>query len=264
MSNQKKEKKKETKHVEVKEDNKFKQLLSSIISFIKKYKTIAIIVAVVILIVIIILVFFKKEDERFALNEIYDVYPEEVRTLYTNIVDSSCQGDLHLDIKLDAEETKINSLKTENLLDYLFSNIDKNEGLTDSIDKELISKKEKELFTSSPDLISKINNYQHGNYIYSVSGDKITRKKKACETDIKYVSFLYGYSWNKNELSMDVNISYQKDNMLYDLAGKELGAYNGDVTKLFELTKATTYYRFNYIKDGSNFKLDSVIWMSRS
>ncbi len=249
-----------------KEKTKLKKILLFLPNFWKKNIVNKIIlIGVLIAIIIIILLFaFKKKIPGFVLNEFYDVYPEEVRALYANLVDVSCTGDLHLDIKLDDKKTTIANLNKNNLLDYLFSNIDKAGGLNDDLPTSLINSKTKELFSSNVDLIKDINNYQHGDYIYSVNDNKITREKKECQSDIKYVSFLYGYSWNKNLLSMDVNISYQKGNTLYDLADKELGEYDGDVSKLFNLTKNTSYYRFNYVKSGNYYKLDSVEWLNRS
>lgn len=246
--------------------NFFKKIITFIANFWRKniVNKIIMIAVLVIIIVLILLCVFRKEVEKFALNEFYDVYPEEVRKLYTNIVEVSCTGDLHLDIKVDDKATPVDKLNKNTLLDYLFNNIDKNGGLTDKIDVGFIKRRQKELFNLSSDLTEAIKDYQHGDYVYNVNGNSVTRKKSECKSDIKYVTFLYGYSWNKDLLSMDVNISYQKGDMLYDLNDKELGNYDGDVSKLFNLTKTTSYYRFNYVKRGNDFELDSVSWLNRS
>lgn len=233
--------------------------------FNKKNIIITIVIIVIILIAILLLTNFNKKDNRFALNEIYDVYPEEVRKLYSNIVEISCKGDLHLDnIKVDSETTPIDNIAKNNLLDYLFSNIDKNEGLSDKIEVDFIRNKQKDLFNSKLDLTEAINNYQYGDYVYTVKNNKLTRVKNECKSDMQYVTFLYGYAWNKNLLSMDVNVSYLKDGILYDLADNRLGQYDGDISRLSELTQTTSFYRFNYSKDGNDFKLDSIRWMNRS
>ena len=229
-----------------------------------KKNKIILLVGVLLLIIVVLLIAFRKKLPRFALNEFYDVYPEEVRALYSNLVEVSCEGDLHLDIKIDEKATSVEKLSKETLLDYVFSNIDKNEGLSDEISKNVINARVKNLFSSNVDLDSAIKNYQHGEYVYNLEGNMVKREKKECASDIKYVTFLYGYSWNKSVLSMDVNISYQKGDTLYDLNDKELGKYDGDVSKLFNLTKEVSYYRFNYIKSGSYYKLDSVEWLNRS
>ncbi len=248
------------------ENNFLTKILSILKSFFSEKRNIIITIIVAIIIIgLILIIVFHKKDNRFALNEIYDIYPGEVRKLYSNIVEIPCTGDLHLDdITINAEQTSIDDINKNNLLDYLFSNIDKNEGLNDKMEISLIKKRQKELFNTNLDLTETINNYQYGEYLYTIEGNKVTRKAAECKNDIKYVTFLYGYSWNNNLLSMDVNISYLKDGILYDLADNKLGSYNGDVSKLFSLTKTTSYYKFNYVKKSGDFKLDSVRWMNRS
>lgn len=260
--------KRNDKKVEIKKEptNKFSSIFTKIKELLlnKKFLIITAVIILIIVIIIILMKSFKKEEEKFALNEIYDVYPEQVRKLYSNIIELSCQGDLHLNIKLDEENTSVEKLDKKTLLDYLFSNIEKTQGLTDKIETSLITQVQDRLFRTDINLLNSINNYQYGNYIYTKSGDTITRKEAKCQSDIEYVTFLYGYSWNKDKLSMDVNISYLKEGTLYDLNNKVLGSYDGDASKLFDLTKDTSFYRFNYVKEGSEFKLDSVKWMSRS
>ena len=63
---------------------------------------------------------------------------------------------------------------------------------------------------------------------------------------------------------MDVNVAYLKDGILYNYDNQNLGEYDGDATKLAELTENTSYFRFNYGKDGDTFKLLSIEWKHRT
>ena len=225
---------------------------------------VASILGVIVLVVIIAIIFGKRKDEKFALNEIYDVYPEEVRELYANMVSVSCYGDLHFDVQLDAGATGVNEMTNNNLIDYMFSYLDKNEKVSDNFEANVIKDATDYLFNGEIDFTSKINSYGYGDYTYTVDGDKVTRKKQECTSDNEYVTHLYGYSWNSQELSMDVNVGYLKDGVLYDLSNNKLGKYSGDVKELSELFVSNSYYRLNYVKDDKVFKLSSVELNSRS
>ncbi len=226
---------------------------------------IATIIFIILLVIIIILIFGKNDSKKFTLNRIYEVYPEDVRKLYSNVVDVSCNGDLHFDIKLDSGEKKIEDINKDDLLNYMFSYLDKDNLLTDKIEKSLFEKTEKELFLDKVNLIDNIKDYNYNGYIYNVNKGIITRKKRECNSgDIKYVSHLFGYSYNKKELSIDINVAYLKDGILYNYSDEQLGEYNGDVSKLFKLTKNTSYYRLNYVKRNGIYKLSSIEWKSRT
>ena len=96
-------------------------------------------------------------------------------------------------------------------------------------------------------------------YEYNYNSGKITRKKSNCvKKDIKYVSHLYGYFTNEDNLFMDVNIGYLKDGVLYDLDDNKLGSYDEDISKLSNLMQKASYYRFNYVKDKDDFKLSKI------
>ena len=239
--------------------NIFREIFSK-----RKNIVIAIVCFIVLLAVVLILKFGKFGNGGFVLDQIYDVYPKDVRDLYSNVVEVSCYGDLHFDIELDGGEKKINDINKNNLIDYLFSNLSKNDLLTDNIEEELFNKTEKKLFLDSKNLINEIKDYNYNGYIYNYDKGMITRKKSECNSDIKNILHLYGYSHNKKELSIDINVAYLKDGKLFDLNNHELGEYDGDKSKLFELTQSTSYYRLNYVKRNGIFKLSSIEWKSRT
>ena len=109
------------------------------------------------------------------------------------------------------------------------------------------------------DLVQYINDFEYDEYVYNIKDNMLVRKKSKCESDIRYVSRLYGYSFGTEVLSMDVNIGYLKNGILYDLNDNKLGNYDGvNMEKLNELFKDTSYYRYNYIKKDDDYKLKSV------
>ncbi len=230
---------------------------------VKRNRIVTFIILGIILIVILVFIFTDRKD-KFALNDIYNVYPSEVRELYANLVDVSCSGDMHLDIGLDAKATNVINMSNNNLMDYVFSNLDKSGKLKDKFDIALINDAEKRLFYDDVKLFDDIKTYNYGNYEYSINGRTITRKVRKCTSEDTYVLHLYGYSSNKEQLSMDVNVSYLKDGVLYDYHDNKLGDYDGDVTKLSNLTANTTYYRFTYRKRNGTYKLESVEHKSRT
>lgn len=235
--------------------------------FSNKWNIIALMVIIVIILIILFSVLFLGRDNgknKFALSAIYDVYPEDVKNLYSNVVSVNCSGDLLLDIDLGVGKVSVDKLSNSNKLDYLFSYLAKQDKLSDKFDVNVVKEASKNLFSKEIDLVDAINNYQNVDYTYSIKGNQVVREQKKCTVSkIKYVSHLYGFSNNEKILSVDINIGYTKDGVLYDMADKELGKYNGEVEKLEDLFGPNSYYRFNYIKDGDIFKLDSVEWNNR-
>ena len=252
--------------------NKIKNLFSNFFAMIKKIlsvkrnRIIAIILIVIILMIILILSFQNGKKNKFALDDYYEkFYPADVRKVYSNLVKVSCGGDLKFDLDIDSGEKKVSELSKNNLLDYMFSYLDKNEELTDNIKDDVIKKTTKKLFNENIDLLDLIKDYNYGGYTYNFNDGKITRKKHDCNvTNEKHVLHLYGFSSDKNTLYVDINVSYLKDGVLYDYSGKQLGEYDEDVSKLASLTEETSYYHITYLRDDDDYKLVSVEWRNRS
>ena len=59
-------------------------------------------------------------------------------------------------------------------------------------------------------------------------------------------------------MSIDVNIGYSIEGILYDMEDTELGDYDGNPGNIKEMFIASPYYRFNYIKMNNRYRLDSV------
>lgn len=227
--------------------------------FKNKYVIIGTVVIVtIVLIVAIVLVIKSRKKELFSLNSIFSVYPAEVRELYSNMVEVSCYGDLHFDITIEDGEVGIDKLGNNYLIDYVFSHIDKNYGLDKEQTHSSIKKNINRLIDGDLNLIDDIKDYKYGNYTYNFEDNVLVREKSECLSDVKYVSFLFGYSYGTEILSVDVNMGYLKDGILYDMNDKKLGKYNGDIAKLRELYVGVPYYRYNFIKENGNYKLNSV------
>ena len=70
----------------------------------------------------------------------------------------------------------------------------------------------------------------------------------------KYVSKLYGYSYDENEnLEVQVKEGYIENNKIYDLTGKELGEYTED--SLNNVLDNGTLKTYNYTKSNDEYKL---------
>ena len=262
--NNKKQEKIATKR-EIKKDSFFEKVWGWIKNFLSS--KINLIISIIVLVIIIGLILFfmlGKKDERFALNELYDYFPEDVRKLYSNLVSVGCNGDLHFNIEVGKGKVDIEKLDRRNLLDYMFSYLDKNDFLNDKIDDSVFKNAERDLFDGNLDLLDDIKDYNYGEYTYNLSMGKVTRKKNQCEVMEKQpVLHLYGYSGTK-ELSIDVNVAYLKDGILYDYNDQKLGEYDGDVTKLPKLTSDVSYYRLNYVNKNGKLKLTSIEWKNKS
>ncbi len=251
---------------------------NTIIEKLKKYFkkksniVIVVLVSIAILILLIYLIFFLNDEDRkkFALSSIYDVYPDEVRELYTNLVSISCKGDLYLPIELDEEDaTLVTDLDKDTLLDYVFSYLDKNYLLDDGkIQKNVFNAAVDKLIADKLDydLLDYIDEYRYDNYIYTYDNkDNVIKRKKVddqCIGDKDYYSQLYGYSYSEKMLSMDINIGYKDGGNLYGLNGDNLGKFIDEYNaqKLFQ---GNSYYRYNFIKESGQYKLKSVRWMNR-
>ena len=229
----------------------------------KQNKVTVIVVVIVVIVVVLVALLFKREKEKFVLNEIYDVYPEEVRELYSNMVSISCNGDLYIDVKLDSGILKVENIDRNKLMNYMFSYLDKNNLLEDEMNVKIIQNTANDLFASKINFDDLVNNFSYDGYTYTVSNNIIKRKSSECVKEKEYVSNLFGYSYNSNELSIDVEIGYMEDGNLFDLTGKKLGEYDGDVSKLGELFKTSPHYRYNFVLNNKTYKLTSIELKSR-
>ena len=254
-------------------ENNNKKILTDIIEKIKKIlsnKIYLIITIVVVVLLILAIVLFllpnksnsDKTSDKYILDKAYDVYPDEVRSVYSNFVDVSCDGDIHFNLDADGGSVDVTKLDNQDLLNYMFSYMEKNSLLTDEIKKNQIKEIERNLFDKKIDIVNKIKSFSYNGYTYNLSGNKVKRVANACsKVEKMYVTHLYGYYLDaeKNTLSIDVMAGYLKDGILYTLDDKEMGKYDGDKQKLSTLMEIASYYRASYTRyDKGKYKLASI------
>ena len=244
-----------------------KKILSNIKLFFsdKKTKIIFPLAILSLTIIITIIKFLPSITGVVETEKIKDIQVDDAKKLYENTTSVSCSGDLHFDEIVEYDkEYKVKDIDKTTLLNYLFSNLDKQDKLSNEMKKDLITDTAKSLFNDNLDLLSAVEGYQYRNYVYHVTKDSITRRtKKECTSEYNYKNYMYGYSWNSDILSIDINIGYVKDNILYNIDDTEIGKYdaNEDITIALD-TKY--FYRLNYVKKDSTLKLDSISIISRS
>ena len=228
--------------------------------FFSKKKNITIMATILaVVIVAIVLYFIFRRDDEFVLNPIYDVEPEEVQELYSGMSEVSCYGGWYLNIDVDNEKNiDIQDIDNNLLIDYVFNYMDKKGLLEDEFELDLFEDAVDLLFFEELDLTDIIDEYSYGGYSYTKKNRMITRKKNECVSNMNYVSQLSGYAFNEELLSVDVNIGYLKDGILYDIEDTKLGKYDGNPENIGFMFDASPYYRFNYVKIEDNFKLESV------
>ena len=236
-------------------------------NFFKKKENIitfvVILVVSILFFTLIIIMVNRSEKEKYELDKFYAVYPEEIRLAYSYITDISCSGSFYFDIELDGEAYKVSNWSNEDKLKYIFGYVDKYLSLYDNISKYDIESSIDLLFVDKAINLQEIKNFQYDDYIYNYDGKELKRKSNKCSSDLKYVSDLYGFSYTKDILSIDVNMGYEKDGILYDLSYNKLGKYSSRPSELRKLFVNNSYYKYNYVNDGGTYKLYSVEWKSK-
>ena len=235
------------------------------IEIIKRNRLVIFVVCSVIIVVTLIVFTIRIDKKKeYKLDKVYDVYPYEVRSLYQNMVDVSCGGDLELNIKPGEGKVDIAKLDKKILLSYVFSYMDKHNMLNGSINNKIINNTADMLFSDKVKLFNNGDKFNYGDYEYTFKNNKVVRKASKCNSDKKTITYLYGYFSDEAGLSMDVLVGYLKNGILYDYDNHELGIYEDDVSKLRDMLKNASYYRYNYIKKDNIYKLSSVEWNKKS
>ena len=205
---------------------------------ISNKKRIILIISILVIIVVsllIVIVFNNKEDKE----KIKIVNYKEAEKLYQE------------------SNNKCTDIQDENdslLLYLIFSKLDKESKLSDSIpydDYENIAK----TILKTDDIPSKINNYLYDGYSYTLEENKITREKTECTE--KYVSKIYGYSNDNNNLNLYISSGYIKDGKVYNLEDIEIGNY--DKNKINKILDSGTIKIYNYKNEDGNYILDNIV-----
>ena len=152
--------------------------------------------------------------------------------------------------------SKCTDIQDENdslLLYLIFSKLDKESKLTDSIPYDEYENIAKTILKTD-DIPSKINNYLYDGYSYTLNDNEITREKTECEE--KYVSKIYGYSNDNNNLNLYISSGYIKDGKVYNLEDIEIGDY--DKNKINKILDSGTIKIYNYKNKNGKYILDSI------
>ena len=202
----------------------------------KRRKIIILLISLLVIIVIslLIIVFNNKEDKE----KIKIVNYKEAEKLYQE------------------SNNKCTDIQDENdslLLYLIFSKLDKESKLTDSIPYDEYENKAKTILKTD-DIPSKINNYLYDGYSYTLNNNEITRTKTECEE--KYVSKIYGYSNDNNTLSLYISSGYIKNGKVYNLEDIEIGDY--DKNKINKTLDSGTIKIYNYKNENGKYILDSI------
>ena len=262
MSNKKKtntKKNKVTKEKELSFKDKF-------IAFFKRsWKRLLVVIILILALWIIISTLTKKgSSAKYVLDKIYDIYPENVRELYQNILDVSCNGDMYFDVNLGGPSVDIKDMNKENLATYVISYLEKNDLFVDGMAYSKFVDTEKELLNTDSDILSKVPSIQYGDYRYVHMGDKIVKQENACVVgEYENLMHLYSYSYNEDYLFVYVNYGRIKEGKLYNKSDVPLSDYNDEVNLDDALIEAP-YYIFKFVKDDGKYKLHSVQFLNKA
>ena len=203
--------------------------------------------------------FFKKDNKNFTLNNIKDVNTSEVQTLFNNITFDSCYEKVYFEMNKNTQKIDISKIDKRILLDYVFTNLYANKLLNDKLTIDIINNKSHELFAKNIAFDDILNEYCYDGYQYQYKNNVISKNKKECSKEYQMVYKLFGYSYNPDYLSVDINVGYLKDDTLYDLSSNKLGNYDENLEKM----SIWSLFRYNYVKVKDKYKLDNIEIVAR-
>ena len=192
-------------------------------------------ILIIIIIVIVLIIVFNNQDKE---EKIEIVNYKDAEKLYQTS-DNKC--------------TDITDEKDSLLLYLIFSNMDKDNKLSDNISYEEYENTAKTILKTD-DIPQTINSYLYDGHSYTLNNDEITREKSECEE--KYVSKIYGYSNNNDTLSLYISSGYVKDGKVYNLSGDEIGDY--DKNKINKILDSGTIKIYDYKNENGKYILDSI------
>lgn len=207
-----------------------------------KYIVSGVVVLIVLIAIVLICynLFFKKDDKKLVIKH------DTVDELYENVKSTNCSY---------IKEVNKDKLTDDAMLYVVFSNLANNKKLSDNVSYNDYKNAAKKVLGEEKVIPENFENYEYDGYSYTLKDNKISRTKGTCG-DKEYISKLYGYSYNDNELIVDMRVGYKKDGKLYDLDNKELGKYSKKTSNA--LMDSATPQVLTYKKDGNNYILENV------
>jgi len=212
---------------------------------LKNRKNLIIAVALVVLVLIILAffihsIFFKTEKKVVVKHNTVD-------ELYKAVKNTSCTyvGNIN--------ESK---LSDNTILYVVFSKLNNEDELDDEISIKDFKNAAKNVIKDGKAIPEEFSNYEYDWYSYSSDGKKITRTKGTCG-DKEYISKLYGYTYNNNELIVNIKVAYKKEGKLYNLNDEVFADYDKENENI--LMDSATSQIYTYSKDGDKYYLKSII-----
>ena len=195
---------------------------------------------VVLLILVIIGAFFiiyKKTTEDKKVSK------SSVEKLYNKSQDIECS-----DIGVNDEN------QTNAVLYMIFSKLESEKLIDENINSNDYKRIVKKLLGTTKDIIQ-FKDYLYKGYKYTYQSDKITRVKAECG-DNSYISKLYGYTYNKDILTINISFAYVKENIVYDLNNNKISEY--DSKRINSILDKGTIKNYKYEIKGNNYYLKEI------
>ena len=180
-------------------------------------------------------VLLQKQEKK----EISSLDYKEVEKIYQNITPDNCT-----DIVDNEEKT---------MLFLIFGQMKRDKILSESISQKTFELETKKILNSDTNI--NVSGYTYEGYTYTSNGSEITRQKAACPSK-SYVSKLYGYSIDNDNLYLAITSGYVENGIVYDLSGNEIGEYNKQ-TLMKSLDKGTMT-KYQYTNTNGSYKFEKI------
>lgn len=222
----------------------------------KKNNKIIIILAVVILISVICIVLLLNKDDKEKDPKNSSVIPEEVVKLYNNLSDINCFNTLTYSFEEGKNSLTADQLGDEQMLNLIFRNLEIDGKLEDNITMDDYKIAVKKVFGDIDFYPKAFKDFSYKKYVYGLRNEVFTRNTSTCKDGSTYINHMYGYSFEKKEIIVDLNICLLKDNKLYKLDNTFVSDY--DANEKDEQLLKCSGYRYNYTKEDNVYALKSI------
>lgn len=215
---------------------------------------------IILLIASITLIILKNRNNYNQVNgynKINNVEVSEVKKIYSILSNIDCEKVLIFDFN-SKEIISSNELSNEFKFKLILSYLDANELLNESLTKKLFYKEASNILSdiNESNLPLDTINYNGNEYIINENNTVITQNEECNKSNYKYK--LFGYTYNENELSIDMAIVKTNGSNVYNLDDKLIGNYSNDV-ELNNLINNGTIYRYGFkLNSNNNYYFDNV------
>ncbi len=195
--------------------------------------------------VVIILFIISFIMVWFVLSKKETVTYQDIKKLYASIASDSCTS-----FPVVHNQT-IDQMSDETILFLIFNQMKQDRVLTNQMTREDYLKSAKKI-VSENNIPKTFSSFSFDGYEYQMNEDTITRKKVSCSLR-QYVSKLYGYSSNDNQVEIDVRVGYIESENLYTLDGKLIGKVEDHT--LNTLLDEATLQTYTYVMEQNQYSL---------